>query len=79
MKEFIAHIERMKALKSVYDGGSGQHNILSMLIDETEEALNIADVVFSEERAELPNVEMPDIGTKEFNDLCSKTFGGKPV
>jgi hypothetical protein len=26
----------------------------------------------------LPASDMPEIGTKEFNDLCSKMFGGNP-
>ena len=48
----------------------------SSWLEGQKQALNIADVVGSEERAELPS-EMPDVGTKEFNDLCSKMFGGK--
>ncbi len=26
----------------------------------------------------LPTSDLPEIGTKEFNDLCSKMFGGNP-
>ena len=29
-------IERLKSLRSVYDAGSGQHNILSLLLNEFE-------------------------------------------
>jgi hypothetical protein len=69
MKEFIAHIKRMKALKSVYDKGSGQHNILSMLIDETKEALNI-----SEKQAKLvcPDCNSKEIRKTDYGKQCSK-------
>ncbi len=60
-----------------YDAGIGRKSIdLTGYLEDIKQALNIADVVGSEERAELPS-EMPDVGTKEFNDLCSKMFGGK--
>lgn len=39
MDKFKEHIERMKRLRDVYEAGTGQHNILSMLITECEEAL----------------------------------------
>lgn len=39
MDKFEQHIKRMKGLRDVYEVGTGQHNILSMLIKECEEAL----------------------------------------
>lgn len=34
-------IERMKSLRSVYDVGSGQHNILSLLINDFQNPENL--------------------------------------
>lgn len=34
-------IERMKSLRNVYDAGSGQHNILSLLINEFQNPENL--------------------------------------
>jgi hypothetical protein len=45
MDKFEQHIKRMKGLRDVYEVGTGQHNILSMLINECEAALRIHDVV----------------------------------
>ena len=39
MDNFEQHIKRMKGLRDVYEVGTGQHNILSMLINECEAAL----------------------------------------
>jgi hypothetical protein len=39
MDKFEQHIKRMKGLRDVYEVGTGQHNILSMLINECEAAL----------------------------------------
>jgi hypothetical protein len=39
MDKFEQHIKRMKGLRDVYEAGTGQHNILSMLINECEAAL----------------------------------------
>lgn len=39
MDKFEQHIKRMKNLQSVYEEGTGQHNILSMLINECEASL----------------------------------------
>jgi len=39
MDKFEQHIKRMKGLRDVYEAGTGQHNILSMLITECEIAL----------------------------------------
>lgn len=39
MDKFEQHIRRMKNLQSVYEEGTGQHNILSMLINECEASL----------------------------------------
>ena len=39
MDNFEQHIKRMKGLRDVYEAGTGQHNILSMLITECEIAL----------------------------------------
>lgn len=39
MNKFEKHIKRMKGLRDVYEVGTGQHNILSMLINECEAAL----------------------------------------
>ena len=36
MDKFEQHIKRMKGLRDVYEVGTGQHNILSMLIKECE-------------------------------------------
>jgi redox-regulated HSP33 family molecular chaperone len=47
MDKFEQHIKRMKGLRDVYEVGTGQHNILSMLINECEAALRIHDVIKS--------------------------------
>lgn len=39
MDKFEQHIKRMKGLRDVYEVGTGQHNVLSMLITECEIAL----------------------------------------
>jgi hypothetical protein len=39
MDKFEQHIKRMKGLRDVYEAGTGQHNILSMLIADCEIAL----------------------------------------
>ena len=39
MDKFEQHIKRMRGLREVYEVGTGQHNILSILINECEEAL----------------------------------------
>jgi hypothetical protein len=36
MDKFEQHIKRMKGLRDVYEPGTGQHNILSILIAECE-------------------------------------------
>lgn len=45
MDKFEHHIKRMKGLRDVYEVGTGQHNILSMLIKECEEALRQPPVI----------------------------------
>ena len=45
MEEFEKHIKRMKSLRDLYEAGTGQHNILSMLIKECDEALRQSSVV----------------------------------
>jgi hypothetical protein len=45
MDKFEQHINRMKGLRDVYEAGTGQHNILSMLITECEIALRQPPVV----------------------------------
>jgi len=43
----------------------------------------LMDYHLNEEKAKAAAVaaiaELPKIGTKEFNNLCSKHFGGKPI
>jgi hypothetical protein len=39
MDKFEQHIKKMKGLRDVYEVGTGQHNILSILIKDCEEAL----------------------------------------
>jgi hypothetical protein len=47
MDKFEQHIKRMKGLRDVYEAGTGQHNILSMLITECEIALHQPPVIGS--------------------------------
>jgi hypothetical protein len=47
MDKFEQHIKRMKGLRDVYEAGTGQHNILSMLIAECEIALSQPPVIGS--------------------------------
>jgi len=47
MDKFEQHIKRMKGLRDVYEVGTGQHNILSILISECDEALRQPSVVGS--------------------------------
>ena len=47
MDKFEQHINRMKGLRDVYEAGTGQHNILSMLITECEIALRQPPVIGS--------------------------------
>lgn len=47
MDKFEQHIKRMKGLRDVYEVGTGQHNILSMLIKECEIALHQPPVIRS--------------------------------
>jgi hypothetical protein len=47
MDKFEQHIKRMKGLRDVYEAGTGQHNILSMLITECEAALRLSAVISS--------------------------------
>lgn len=47
MDKFEKHIKRMKGLRDVYEVGTGQHNILSMLINECEAALRQPPVIKS--------------------------------
>ena len=50
MDKFEHHIKRMKGLRDVYEVGTGQHNILSMLIKECEEALRQPPVMVRSEQ-----------------------------
>lgn len=46
------------------------------LKDGQNQALNIADVVYSEERTELPASTIPEFGTDEWIDCCEQLFSG---
>jgi hypothetical protein len=50
MDKFEQHIKRMKGLRDVYEAGTGQHNILSVLITECEIALHQPPVVGQSEQ-----------------------------
>ena len=60
---------------------NGIHTIkIAEMLEEYHQAklklLGIADVVDSEERAELPASTIPEFGTDEWIDCCEQLFGG---
>jgi hypothetical protein len=66
MDKFEQHIKRMKGLRNLYEAGTGQHNILSMLITECEIALSQPPV-----SGELP---LPDTSNREHKELMRKLY-----
>lgn len=51
MEEVINnHLQRMKKLQSIYEEGTGQHNILGILINELTEQLRQYNVVGQSEQ-----------------------------
>lgn len=72
MDKFEQHIKRMRGLREVYEVGTGQHNILSILINECEEVLRQPLV-----SGELPiscvnDFEKPEYCSQRNNHLCQK-------
>jgi hypothetical protein len=74
MDKFEQHIKRMKGLRDVYEVGTGQHNILSMLINECEAALRIHDVVGRSEQLVCvhPYSEVYQSETECYCEKCGK-------
>lgn len=71
MDKFEQHIKRMKGLRDVYEVGTGQHNILSILIKECEEALRQPLVIGSVCRCKRCNCEIKnDVG----DGLCAECW-----
>lgn len=62
MDKFEQHIKRMKGLRDVYEIGTGQHNILSMLINECEAALRQPHVMVRSEQLPYSNCGRPLAG-----------------
>lgn len=76
MDKFEQHIKRMKGLRDVYEVGTGQHNILSMLINECEAALRQPPVMVSE--AEYCDCEHKTLGKSLSRcGTCDRWF--KPI
>lgn len=70
MEEVINnHLQRMKKLQSIYEEGTGQHNILGILINELTEQLRQYNVVGRSEQ--LPPNSITD---KEYNDLMKALY-----
>lgn len=65
MDKFEQHIKRMRGLREVYEAGTGQHNILSILINECEEALLQPPVIGS-----LPLDLVKVIASKSYRQGC---------
>ena len=78
MDKFEQHIKRMKGLRDVYEAGTGQHNILSMLIEECEIALRQRLVVGRSEQllcsCDNPNGFKEMEEGKEFCGQCQKPY-----
>lgn len=76
--KFEQHIERMKRLRDSYGAGTGQHNMLSMLIKECEEALHQQPTTSSD----IEDILNMDDSTKKalkIEYVCESgmMFGGK--
>lgn len=72
MDKFEQHIKRMKGLRDVYEVGTGQHNILSMLIKECEAALRQPLVM----RSGCCGEELVSFKTYGYDECCGcgKTY-----
>jgi hypothetical protein len=71
MDKFEQHIKRMKGLRDVYEVGTGQHNILSMLITECEIALRQPPVIESLPQDNFCKVcNLPTDGEKCYSKRC---------
>lgn len=72
MDRFEQHIKRMKGLREVYEVGTGQHNILSMLIPECEAALRQPLVM----RSVCCGEELVSFKTYGYDECCGcgKTY-----
>jgi hypothetical protein len=71
MDKFEQHIKRMKGLRDVYEAGTGQHNILSMLITECEAALR-QPIVIGSVCTCTKFRETPMINGKHICSICNK-------
>jgi hypothetical protein len=71
MDKFEQHIKRMKGLRDVYEVGTGQHNILSMLIMECEIALRQPPVVGRSEQC-AHEFKVDDKSEIPFDLICQK-------
>jgi len=70
MDKFEQHIKRMKGLRDVYKVGTGQHNILSMLISECEEALRQPPVMVRSEQLPCSHCGRPLKEHSKDSKLC---------
>lgn len=70
MDNFEQHIKRMKGLRDVYEVGTGQHNILSMLINECEAALLQPPVMVRSEQLPCSHCGRPLKEHSKASKLC---------
>lgn len=70
MDKFEQHIKRMKGLRDVYEAGTGQHNILSMLITECEIALHQPPVMVRSEQLPCSHCGRPLKEHSKDSKLC---------
>jgi protein-arginine kinase activator protein McsA len=70
MDKFEQHIKRMKGLKEVYEVGTSQHNILSMLINECEEALRQPLIMVRSEQLPCSHCGRPLKEHSQESKLC---------